>query len=103
MPNVKIQVKREPKDGALRPFVVLEDIDNGHQRIVEFVNGDEAYVYVRAGKVQALGVHCEGPRGASNTVTVLQADAEIIDPLTATVRSDHGVGYASDRFTAAAR
>lgn len=103
MANVKIKVKREPKDGALRPFVVIEDVEKERARIVEFENGDEAGIFVEAGKEYALGVHCEGPRGASNTVTLLQADKEIIAPLTATVRSAHGVGYASDRFTAAAR
>lgn len=103
MASVKIKVKRETKGGALRPFVVIEDIQEEYARVVQFDQDGVAQMFVEAGRVYGLGVHCEGPRGAANTATVLQADVEIIPPLTASVRSDYGVDFASDRFTAAAR
>jgi hypothetical protein len=101
MAKVKIKVTRETKGGARNPFVVIVDDETEKARVVEFQNGDEAETYVEAERTHMLVVHCEGPKGARNTATLLQGGQKIIPPLTAGVRSDHGVGYASAPFKAA--
>lgn len=93
MAKLKIKVTRSTKGPTKRALVLIDD------RVLPFENSDEVNVLIWSDQEHGITLYCEGDKTASATVSVEKAGGKVIEPLTATVRSNYGVAHASDKFT----
>ena len=96
MAKTLIKVTRKDNKLVKRTLVLIDN------RVLPFENSDEINVYIWTGQKYEVTVYCEGPNGASTTVSFDKAGGKVIEPLTATVDTDYGVTHSSDEFTVAA-
>lgn len=96
MGKTLIKVTRKNNEHVKRTFVLIDE------RVLPFENSDEINVYIWSGKKYEVTVYCEGPKGASTTVSFDKAGGQVIAPLLAEVETDYGVTHSSAEFTVAA-
>lgn len=96
MAKTLIKVTRRDNKLVKRTLVLIDN------RVLPFENSDEINVYIWSGTKYEVTVYCEGPKGASTTVSFDKSGGQVIAPLVAEVETHYGVTHSSDEFTVAA-